>query len=262
MSTTLTLQPDETSGVDNYITNETDQSANNYGTDTAIDAILASTGPRRILLKFDLSSIEQGSIVQSAVLTLTSRTTYSGAQVSVHRLTRAWNETESSWNKATSEINWTAGGGDFASQAAATYTPSTVQNGIEHNIDITSLVQEWVSGTANYGMLVKCSSESGQSVGLPCHSSGASTVGYRPKLVITHQAIVYGISGIAKFSDNEIATLVRAWRRDTGAWVGDATPNGSTGAYSIITPNTPVDRTIFKTGYRPLTHGPITPVQQ
>lgn len=70
----------------------------------------------------------------------------------------------------------------------------------------------------------------------------------------------HALTGTARFSDQAIATLARAFRRDTGAWVGDAVPNPSTGAFNIPCVNTPHDVTISKTGYRPLTHGPINPV--
>ena len=44
------------------------------------------------------------------------------------------------------------------------------------------------------------------------------------------------ISGIVKDSAGEFAQrIVRAYRRDTGAFVGQAVSNASTGAYSITT---------------------------
>lgn len=73
---------------------------------------------------------------------------------------------------------------------------------------------------------------------------------------------IYKLRGTAQFTDGTIATLARAWRRDTGAFLASATPNPTTGAFEITSANTPCDISIFKDGYRPLTHGPITPIPE
>lgn len=70
------------------------------------------------------------------------------------------------------------------------------------------------------------------------------------------------LRGTAKFTDDAIATLARAWRRDTGAFVGDATPSGPDGAFTISSVNSDCDVAIFRSGYRPLMHGPIAPIAE
>lgn len=79
-------------------------------------------------------------------------------------------------------------------------------------------------------------------------------------LITAAYPTVYSLSGHAKFSNGAIATLMRVWRRDTGAWVLDTIPDPVSGAYQCQDVlNTPYDLTIFRDGYRPLTHGPIMP---
>lgn len=46
------------------------------------------------------------------------------------------------------------------------------------------------------------------------------------------------ISGVIKDTNgNSVARTVRAYRRDTGALMGETVSNGTTGAYSITTPH-------------------------
>ena len=73
---------------------------------------------------------------------------------------------------------------------------------------------------------------------------------------------VFILSGFARFSDGAVAELVRAWRRDTGAMVASAVPDPVTGAFTLTgIKNYLHDVTIFRAGYRPLTHGPIQPFE-
>ena len=70
--------------------------------------------------------------------------------------------------------------------ADANATPANTSADTEVAWTITALVQEWIDGTANEGMLLKVSSESGTSHGSDFHSSDSVTAGKRPKLVINY----------------------------------------------------------------------------
>lgn len=73
---------------------------------------------------------------------------------------------------------------------------------------------------------------------------------------------IFALAGTAKFSDGQVATLVRAWRRDGGAWVKDAVPDPLSGAFVLNNvKEVPHDVTIFRDGYRPQTHGPVMPYE-
>src|SRR5690606_11576486 len=85
------------------------------------------------------------------------------------RLTGSWSQgtggcTGSSsqtatWNQRSSGTNWSSGGGDFSSTVYANAQIGTTIKYYSWNI--TTLVQEWVNGTTNHGLLFKNSTESG-----------------------------------------------------------------------------------------------------
>lgn len=180
----LTLQPDGTAGKDNWI--QSDSTSANNGTDVQFQAIqTGGSQPRRGLLEFDITSIPASSNVSSAILSLWVETVVTNDTLAIHRVTQAWTETGSTWNKYNGTDNWASAGGDFAVTASATFTAGLVDEA-EVQVDITSLVQEWVNGTANNGMIVKMDSESGASKGGIFHSSDSATAGKRPKLVVTY----------------------------------------------------------------------------
>jgi Disaggregatase related repeat len=182
----ITLQPGST-GVDAYI--DSSSTTQNTGADTANDAIKTSSGAyRRMLINFDLSSIPAGSLINSAVLTLTARLTFTGANVGIYRVTRSWTEGGVTWNKYDGSTNWTAAGGDFNATASATSSIGSLSDGSKVAFTLTSLVQSWVSGSTNNGLLVKLVDEAGSSIstGLPSYSSDDATSSHRPVLFIDY----------------------------------------------------------------------------
>ncbi len=162
----------------------------NLGTEPTIDAIRTSGGTprRRMLLKFDLSSIPAGALINSAVITFTARVTFTGVNVSIYRLTQSFTELGATWNKYDGSSNWASAGGDFDSSAYSTVNPGSLTDGTKVPFTITSLVQAWASGSTNNGMLVKVSDEAGSADlrGLPAYSSDDSTADNRPLLVIDY----------------------------------------------------------------------------
>lgn len=76
-------------------------------------------------------------------------------------------------------------------------------------------------------------------------------------------ALAYIGLGRALFSDGAIASLVRAHDASSGALVATGTPDQTSGAYSLlVTSPAPLHHSIYREGYRPLMHGPITPVEE
>lgn len=182
---TLTLQPDAAAGKDNFIEQATPTS--NNGTATTLDVIMTGGAtPRRGLLEFDITSIPSGSTVTSATLSLFTSNGLTNVNTSIHRVTQAWTEAGSTWNKYDGITDWTSAGGDYDATADANATPSSTAAGTQTDFDIKALVQEWVDGTANYGMLVKITTESGNTTGHQFASSDNATAGYRPKLVVNY----------------------------------------------------------------------------
>jgi hypothetical protein len=184
MSSSLTLQPDGTVGKDAGI--DSDSPTNNSGTGDSFSVITTGGGaPRRSLLQFDISSIPSGSTVDSAILTLKSyQNRLSADSCAINRVTQAWTEAGVTWNKYDGSTNWATAGGDFDAVADATFTPPALTD-TTVDITITSLVQEWVNGTANNGMIIKAGTEA-TTQGTLFYTSDAATAGNRPKLVVTY----------------------------------------------------------------------------
>ena len=69
----------------------------------------------------------------------------------------------------------------------------------------------------------------------------------------------YRLTGVAKFSDGQVADNVRVWYRGNATHLNDTTPAPLTGEFSIIAATSgPYDVLITRDGYRPLAHGPVT----
>ena len=99
-------------------------------------------------MRFDLSTIPQGSTVTSATLYLYEEDKKLDQVTYIYKVTSGWNEASVTWNSP-----WINPGGDFDnSYAFASFLPN--QTDCMLTIDLTELVQEWVNGTINYGFLL------------------------------------------------------------------------------------------------------------
>ena len=128
---------------------EKDNPDDNYGSVKEISVRAKDDGDLRGLLRFDLSDIPSNAVITSAVLYLYETSESSTQVTGIYRLTRAWTESEVTWNTP-----WLTPGGDFAAAPVyATYIPG--QKACSITLDLTGLVQGWTSGTfPNYGMLL------------------------------------------------------------------------------------------------------------
>jgi hypothetical protein len=99
----------------------------------------------------------------------------------IYRVTSSWNENTVTW------LTWTLLGGDFDNSVSYfTFIPD--QNNCMLTMDITSLVQLWVSGTyPNYGLMLY---STGQNHIISYVSKENGTTSQRPKL-----DIIYSIAG-------------------------------------------------------------------
>lgn len=194
---TLVLQPDGTDGIDTFISNFADS---NFGTNSQLqvgESNADTNAIQRSLLKFDLSSIPNGSTITSAVLTLTYEQAASfrasnNRTMSVYRMIRSWSETESTWSVYSSGNNWgTAGASNTTSDREATDIGTVAlatsdADESEKSITLTaSKVQEWVNGTlTNNGILLQVATELNDLYIF--HSSDSATASKRPKLTIVY----------------------------------------------------------------------------
>ena len=187
--TTVTLNP----VADSYIDN---QSATiNFGATISFSIkYVAASDQMRSLLKFDLSSIPAGTVIQSAKLRIdvTSVLTPSASPkaISAYALTQAWTENLVSWNKKDA-ANWTTLGGTYRTPSVAMAVqetsgtsppPGTFTTGWLY-WDLKALTQEWVDGiTANNGVLLISTVRDE----FRADSKENATPANRPQLVITY----------------------------------------------------------------------------
>ncbi|MCC6443834.1 MAG: DNRLRE domain-containing protein [Armatimonadetes bacterium] len=176
-ATDVTLQP---ASQDSFISSGA--TGTNYGSNVALWAGSGpdggSSGEKRALLKFDVSSIPSGSTVTAATLQLyvTSGKTNS-VTLSTYKITASWQEGTVTWNNAPAS--------ETTAQSSASVSSGDVNTWKSWNLQ--TLVQGWVNGSVtNHGVLLKASG------GSPPHNASFHSSNYtgdttkRPKLVVTY----------------------------------------------------------------------------
>ena len=132
---------------------------------------IAGDGRKRSLLRFDLSGIPSGAMVDSATLSIYLYSGDAGHTVNVHRITSAWSESGVTWNSL--------GNAYVASPVCSFGTASGWRTA-----DVTALVRGWLSGTYdNYGLLLDDPASSGSAT---YYASEYGTISERPKLEICY----------------------------------------------------------------------------
>jgi hypothetical protein len=150
VNATTTLYPVADAWVDYWVPGV------NYGADTLLKVgsnecpgqEFPSRG--RALLRFDLSAIPPGQVIQTASLQLYLRSVYTGSgaaatnTIGVHRVANSWTEAGVAWNNQPGH----------AGTAAATTAVGQI-TGNWYVWDITNLVRNWYNGTyPNYGLML------------------------------------------------------------------------------------------------------------
>jgi len=150
-----------------------------------------SAGGRRPMLMFDLSPIPPGSVIFSAQLKLTTRyrTNSRSLRASVYAVRRSWVVDEATWNEAASGDPWARPGCDDTiwdrSPDESGFAIIDDDNATFY-FDVTSLVQQWVSGTiANHGMIL-IGSGSNVEYHFRSADSGGPTDQRLPRLIVNY----------------------------------------------------------------------------
>jgi hypothetical protein len=174
---------------------------NNFSGDTIFyigeDNTTANT--LRTMIKFDLSSIPAGSIIDSAVMTFYMSTgDYSdnARTLSVYRLLRSVDFATCTWNVYSTGNNWgTAGCSNTTSDREATDicdgptqpNPPVENDPIVFNLT-ASKIQEMITGGVftNNGFIVQVATENNDCI--TYKNTSNATAGVRPKLVVNYHA--------------------------------------------------------------------------
>lgn len=143
----------------------------------------------RMLLKFELPTIDTGCTIIGATAYLTAYYTYGGTSVSgkvcnVHAITSSWDESTVTWNNMHN---------NYDSNVESIFTPigSTDNTRAITSFDMTSIVKKWYSGKENYGVMIKWNNESYveetlQYVACSKNYDLDNSTTYRPYLTITY----------------------------------------------------------------------------
>jgi hypothetical protein len=167
----------------------------NFGTDPALDVTSANGANRRLYLKFDLASCNP-TIPTTATVRLATLRLYASAlpgncrTLDIFRVPTSWTEAGLSWNNEPfgATINNPA-------QASRTDsfdvgTPGNCQNKVVGYVTgaiVSSDVAAFVSGTANYGWMIRDDSEgSNQSRTSTFSAKELGTLAQAPQLVISY----------------------------------------------------------------------------
>ncbi len=115
----------------------------NYGTATDMRVKPNPNDQKRAMLRFDLSMIPAGSIVQSATANFFA-TQGNSNPVFVHQVTMDWTEMGANWSNSANAYNPTPIG---------SFIPTT--NNQYYSINVTSLLQQWVNNEVpNRGLML------------------------------------------------------------------------------------------------------------
>jgi RHS repeat-associated protein len=214
-------------------------------------------GDSRGLVKFPtLTGIPTTAQVTDAQLRMFNTYLYPGTDIDeyfdVHRLTKAFDETTATWQRASSATAWTTAGGDYDTTWKASL------NGITNDPewegwDVTTPVKGWVSTPANnLGFLLKMRDEVNQTARAMLLSSEGAEPMLRPTLEVTYleqtaESTYYAAATPSQLAPNATYTvpvtvsnptladwnatdweLSYQWKRANGELVTDASAQAAT----------------------------------
>lgn len=129
-----------------------DEPDRNHGTrvDLLVGAPPASDAERHALLRFDLSALPAGATLLSARVGLHQETRSNPGTITVHRVTRDWDEQRETWR------SFGEGGYDPTPIAAFSNATAVVSSTEEVWFDVTPLARDWLEGKVeNDGLLLR-----------------------------------------------------------------------------------------------------------
>lgn len=127
---------------------------------------------RQTLIQFDISSVPafHNAIISAKLRLYVTSASTDGGTIHAYRTTAAWDEATANWTNMSTNYDATSQG---------TAVPSTANQYVE--LDVTTLVRNWRSGTANYGMTLLTI---GGATTTSYPSREAADAATRPQLVI------------------------------------------------------------------------------
>ncbi len=161
-------------------------SASEMGKSFGAQEKLRVSAKNEALLRFDLSAIPSSAVINSATLSLYlnggddeqdddgadgSREGFPVVPIKIHRATSAWSESTGTYASFNQQFDSTVAGTILATSA-----------NVFKSVDMKMLVQQWVNGAPNYGMLIRTT---GKRHTIFVSSEGGK-VSLRPSLTISY----------------------------------------------------------------------------
>ncbi len=161
-------------------------SASEMGKGFGAQEKLRVSAKNEALLRFDLSAIPSSAVINSATLSLYlnggddeqdddcdegSREGFPVVPIKIHRATAAWGESTATFSSFNQQFDPTVAG---------TVLPTSAN--VFKSVDLKTLVQQWVGGAPNYGMLIRTT---GRRHTIFVSSEGGK-VSLRPSLTISY----------------------------------------------------------------------------
>ncbi len=136
-----------TSTKDTFISNKGRDTDKNFGSNRDIKVKIKNAEHQRGLIEWDLSVIPVGVTITDATVTMKSNkdNRHKVVTVNIYRVTTSWNELSVTWNNVS--------GGDYDGSSYGSIVADT-NKALTTSSNIKSLVQEWINGTNNYGVIL------------------------------------------------------------------------------------------------------------
>jgi hypothetical protein len=176
----------------------------NAGSVVTMQAFGFTSNLKEPLIRFDLSSINSSSTVNSAGLSITtSNTTFTPSgtvnsfnPANIYAVSKSWTESGVTWNSFDGITNWTTAGlstSDYSTTNSATMTLTAgvaVTSGtVIGSTSMKNMVQAWVTTSANNKGLVivpSGSNNTGAASQPTIHSNESATAGAAPRLYVNY----------------------------------------------------------------------------
>ncbi|HEV8595752.1 MAG TPA: DNRLRE domain-containing protein [Thermoplasmata archaeon] len=183
--TLLALQPGAT-GEDSWL--DRNNAGLNHGADTTM--VLDGRNPqKRPILRFDLSAVPAGSVIDDATLSLYESAGFGNPYTaSVYQVTAAWNEMQVTWSDRVTGTAWAGAGGDFSGHVVGQVALDNTAGWRAWNV--TQLVDLWYRGRLpNYGLILNAPSTGAPSDKTFYSSDYGGNPTLRPKLDIRYRIL-------------------------------------------------------------------------
>jgi predicted CXXCH cytochrome family protein len=186
----LILRP---STIDSYI-DEANPSSN-FGLQSTMKIASALSANQRLLLQFDLSSLQNVSAFEEAELKLfMNQAPGASRSYGAYSLQNSWTEAGVTWNSRDGSNNWSSGGGDYNS-SATTVTTTGIQSRRWLTWLVTSDIESWYQNpSSNFGWLIKDITENDTGSASFYTKQYNSDTSLQPKLEIGYLATTATIS--------------------------------------------------------------------